>query len=617
MSGFFGIVRQDGKPVEERLLETIAEQLSLRGPEGTHVWKQANIGGCFSWMRTGPAPQASLQPVIWGDRYYLWGDLRLDGRKELGEHLAGFDSAHEANATSEELLLRAWAKWGAESLERVIGDFSFALWDTKEGSLWCARDFVGPRPFYYARVQSAFCFSNTLEILRLVPEISRELDEAFLGDFLLEGWNVEPTRTVYRDIRRLAAGHLLRLSKGTIEIRRFRTLPIEEPLQLKCADDYLEAYRELLKVAVNDRLPEGKTALYLSGGLDSSSVCAIASQIAGARAQKERLKAFTLSWAPFFDDPEPALAKLTAEHLGISQEILQENELTPFEGAATREGSTPEPNGEIFFARERRHSQKIAAHANVVLAGDGGDDVLTGQGWPYLVHLWRRGEWKEIVRDFGGYFWAHQSLPPIRGGFRTKLRELWKRGDPYEGYPEWLNEEFATRANLRQRWLERDVKNAQTLREHPLHREAYAALHGGFWASVLETEDAGWNRVRLETRAPLLDLRILRFLLRLPPVPWCVNKELCRRVMRDALPTAVTERAKTPLLIDPIEKCGEPAGWMLGLPQAAPGEIERFVNWAKWCETLYRSKGSLRWSVLRPVSLLHWLNAVESRSGIQ
>ncbi len=611
MSGFFGIVRQDGRPVDQRLLETIAERMAFRGPDGHSVWVQNDVGGCFTLMKTGPAPQASHQPVNCGESLWLWGDLRLDGRQDLLRELDEDGFGLGTNLTSEELLLRAWTKWGAASLHRLIGDFSFALWDAKAQTLWCARDFIGSRPFYYAQAPGLFCFSNTLQILRSVPEVSCELDESFLGDFLIAGWNVEPARTVYQHMKRLPAGHLLRLTKGNIEVRRFRKLPIEEPLQLKSPDAYLEAYRDLLKLAVYDRLPEDRTALYLSGGLDSSSVCAMASQIATERNQKGQLKAFTRSWQPFFDDPEPAVAKLTASHLGIAHEVLQETDLMPFEGADTNEGKTPEPDDEIFFAREQRYSRKIAEHSNVVLAGDGGDDILMGQGWPYLVQLWRKGEWRKIVQDFGGYAWTNKRLPPLRGGFRTKLRNLVKAQDPFEGYPRWLNDDFSRRMNVKQRWLE--LNNRTKNVEHPLHPDAYESLHDGYWASVLETEDAGWNRVRLQTRAAFLDLRILTFLLRLPPVPWCMNKELSRRAMKNLLPYEVLMRQKTPLVVEPVERCGQEGDWIARLPNASPGQIEAFVNWQKWCETLYLFKGSLGWIILRPASLFYWLKAVENR----
>ncbi len=142
MSGFFGMLRLDEKPVESRLPERIAKEMSFRGPDGMSICNLGRIAGCFALMRTGPALQAPKQPVRWDDRLWLWGDIRLDARENLLEKLSPGDCLSARKVTSEELLLRAWAKWGAASLEQVIGDFSFALWDSKDEVLWCARDFV-------------------------------------------------------------------------------------------------------------------------------------------------------------------------------------------------------------------------------------------------------------------------------------------------------------------------------------------------------------------------------------------------------------------------------------------------------------------------------------------
>src|SRR5580658_1832637 len=104
------MVRFDGALVEERLLETVADALSSRGPDGRNLWKQNNIGGCFTWMKTGPAKQASQQPVIWGNRYWLWGDIRLDGKAELLQQIEGNGNPGNPDRTSEELLLHAWER---------------------------------------------------------------------------------------------------------------------------------------------------------------------------------------------------------------------------------------------------------------------------------------------------------------------------------------------------------------------------------------------------------------------------------------------------------------------------------------------------------------------------
>lgn len=610
MSGFFGMLRFDDQPVDPRLLQKISSEMSFRGPHGTNVWNQDQLGGCFALMRTGPAPQAPEQPVTWDDRFWLWGDIRLDARADLAKQLAQQDGPSCANPSNEELLLGAWAKWGPAALEYIIGDFSFALWDAKERVFWCARDFIGARPFYYARVPGAFCFSNTLQVLRLVPEVSAALDESFVGDFLLDGWSSEPFRTVYQDIRRLCAGHLLKLTKDTVDVRRFRKLPIEDPLRLSRPEEYLEAYRDLLKAAVSDRLPDGPTALYLSGGLDSGSVCATTSRLACDRGQQGNLKAFTVSCRPFFDDPEPVYAGFTSAHLGLAQEILEEPGLHPYEHAESKQGWPPEPDDDIFFARGQRILGRIASHSNVVLSGDGGDNVLTGQSWPYLTHLCRQGRWQVIAREFGGYLWSQKRIPPIRGGFRTRIFQFFNFKDPFADYPNWLEPAFEARANLRQRWMA--SRNLTRNPEHPLHPQAYQALHGGYWAAMLETEEAGWNRVLLETRAPLMDLRLLGFLFRLPPVPWCMNKQLCREAMKDFLPYKIVRRPKTPLLMNPFENSVKRGDWTAPLLNAVPAQTVGFVNWRKWCETLDRSKGSLRLSTLRPASLFFWLKAVET-----
>jgi asparagine synthase (glutamine-hydrolysing) len=132
----------------------------------------------------------------------------------------------------------------------------------------------------------------------------------------------------------------------------------------------------------------------------------------------------------------------------------------------------------------------------------------------------------------------------------------------------------------------------------------------------LESEDAALIGVPLETRTPLLDLRILRFLLRLPPVPWCVNKELLRKAMKGHLPDAVLLRPKTVLRMDPLEACQKKLAWTPATIRPPRG-ILPYVNWSKYIETLEQLKGSLSWGVLCPMSLAHWLKDVENEGGIQ
>ena len=608
MSGFFGIRCPGGAEIEQEWLAQLAARLSFRGRDGANIRVQNDWGCSFAFSQTDPGRRAPQQPVALDGRFWLLGHVRLDARDALRRRLSGNGCSPDQDATDEALLLLAWRQWGQACLEHLLGDFSFALWDAVEKRLWCARDFIGAHPFFYAHAAGVFCFSDTLQVLHAVPEIPTQLDELFIGDFLLEGVCADPTRTVYAGINRLAPGHLLKFDGDHIEVKRFLKLPIEEPLHLPHPGEYIEAYRELLLQAVRDRMPDAASSLYLSGGLDSGSVCAIAAKLASQSSQRERLKAFTISWRTHFDDPEPEFAALTARHLKLVHEVLEDANSTPYEPLEKGSETPPEPNADVFLARTVRLFQRVASHARVVLSGDGGDDVLTGQGWPYFVYLRKRGDWSRIAHSFGGYFWTHGRIPPLRGGFRTRLRRLFMGPEVRQCYPTWIAEDFERSSQLKERWRQR---RSPPIHEHPVHPQAYTSLHSAYWAGVLEDEDAAWIRAPLEPRAPLLDLRLLRFLLRLPSVPWCANKELARKAMTGWLPNAVLQRRKTPLVMEPLVACQRKQNWSPAVLEPPRG-ILPYVNWTKYIETLEQDTGSLNMEILCPISLAHWLKDVEN-----
>ena len=611
MSGFFGMARTDGVAVEPRFLEHVAQRLQFRGPDGGQTWAKDGLGTCFAYLETGTRHQSRCQPVRLGERYTLLGEVRLDARKQLIEELQDNGTPATQEASDEELVLLAWSEWEEETFAKLLGDFSFAIWDASRQSLFCARDFAGARPFFYAWHAGVFCFGNTLNLLRLGPGISDALDGLFVRDFLVTGLCSDPTRTVWRDVRRLPAGHRLVLSGGELHLKRFLNLPIEEPLRLKNSGEYLENYRDLLKQAVGDRLPDKKASLFLSGGLDSGSVCATASRISRENSDCPALKAFTISWRPLLDDPEPKFAQFTAQHLGMAHEILEESSVRPDEHQAA---SAPEPSAEFFLNREHRFYQAISQHARVVLSGDGGDDVLSGQSWPYLKYLYKRGKWSDIARSFGGYIRTQGRFPSLRGGFRNKVRRWFGAQDAHPQLPTWLNEGFEKRTRVE---CEERSEERPPMEEHPLHPNAYRALHSGYWASVHEDEDAGFTEVTLESRAPLLDLRILRFLLRLPPVPWCINKNLTRRAMKGGLPDRVLVRPKAPLLEDPLEACWQKSGWRPNHEKNPPQMVHEFVKWESWLATLENPKGYFAYEYFYPLSFSRWLKVIEKERGIQ
>jgi asparagine synthase (glutamine-hydrolysing) len=612
VSGFAGIVSLDGAPPDTRLLERMAERLAFRGPDGTHITTKPGAGFCFTFLRTGPAPQCPSQPCSLDGRVWLLGDVRLDGRDDLRRKLAQHGDEIAAGVTDEELVLRAWQRWREDAFSELIGDYSVGLWDAEARQLCCARDLMGARPFFYAQAGNRLYFSNTLNAVRCAPEISSVLDDHFIGDFLLQGSCADNGRTAFREIARLPAGHLLKYSNGELRIKRNTWLQLEEPLWLSRSEEYIEQFFSLLKQAVLDRLPDGGVAVLLSGGLDSTCIASMATRCMKEKPGSLSLRAYTFDCQPLFDDKEGILATRAASHLGIPIQVCYQSEWLPFAGFEDSQ-IMPEPSGEPYLALQREQNRRIALHARVVLTGYGGDGVLTGQAWPYLVYLLRARRWLRAAKDFGTYSLKHGRIPPLRAGFRATINRWVRRPDPMAGYPQWLAPKFEYDLVLRDRWL-RLQQAPQKL--HPFYPDAYETLGGGYWPGILESEEPAWHGTHVQSRSPLLDVRIQRFLLRVPPVPMCIDKELLRRAMDGMLPDEIRFRPKTPLAGDPVAQQLKNGSWAprLGMPAQS---TRQFVDWPRFTASLQNSPISYQSSELRAISLQYWLKGVEKEHGFQ
>lgn len=614
MSGFAGVVRTDGETPDPKLLERIAGQLVFRGPDATNVSTQPGAGFSFTLLRTGPAPRSDTQPCTLDGQLWLLGDIRLDGREALLEWLKQTDAEASEHLPDEELVLRVWRRSGEHCLERLTGDFSFAIWDSQAKRLICVRDLIGARPFFYSDAADQLFFSNTLQALRQWPEISSKLDPYFIADFLLQSWSDDPERTAFLGIRRLPAGHILTYANNESSVRRYASLPIEEPLSFKRPQDCIDEFRTHVERAVRDRLPHCGAGVFMSGGLDSTAVAAVASKVQASRRRPDTVRAYTVDYSPLFDDQEGQFASRAAKHIGVPIEIMSGSDCAPFAGWDEFSIRTPEPCAEPFFALHVQHYRQLGASSRVALTGDGGDDLLAGRAWPHLMYLSRRGQIASLARVFGGYALRHGKLPPLRAGLRGRLRRWLGHAEESVDYPTWLEPSFEKEFHLRERWRE---LQAPYTSNHPLHPAGYASLSSAFWPTVYETEDAGWTGVAVEARAPLLDVRLIRFLLRVPPVPWCMDKFLLREAMIGSLPDTVRRRRKTPLRGDPLLLQSEKNGWRAVLPAESCGMLSMFVNCRMLSATSLPAPGLSLWNQIRPIALHIWLKHVENNVGIK
>jgi asparagine synthase (glutamine-hydrolysing) len=548
MSGIVGLLSPDDAPVDGGLLRRLTGSLAYRGPDAQSVWQAGPVGLGHTLLATTPEAARERQPCSLDGSTWVTADARVDGRGDLVRALGADSHAGLGGATDAELILHAYAAWGEGCVHRLLGDFAFALWDGPRRRLFCARDHFGVKPFYYATPGGGLAFSNTLDCLLAHPAVSGRLNDLAVGDFLVFGFNQCPGTTTFADVRRLPPAHALTWSGGELRLRRYWSLPADGHLRYRRPEDYVEHFRALLRQAVADRLRTRRVGVYMSGGLDSTALAATARDLLAGGGAGFDLRAYTVVWDRLIPDEERHYSAAAAAALGVPVHYLAADDYRPFEGWGRPGLRTAEPTDEPLVAAFFDQIDRVVPHSRVALTGQGGDVALAPSPL-YLMGLLKRLRWARCLTEVARFAWPRRRLPPL--GLRTQLRSwlgLHERSAPY---PPWLNPGFAAWLGLRERWeeLSRGPRSP-----HPTRPRAHAALQSPYWVRLFEGLDPGVTRRPVEFRHPFFDLRLLDFLLALPPLPWFVDKELLRVAMRGVLPDAVRLRPKRPLAGDPVRE---------------------------------------------------------------
>ena len=600
LSGIVGIFHRDAAPVEPALLQSLVDFLAYRGPDGRACWAVTSIGLGHTLLRTTRESENERQPASLDGRHWITADARLDGRTELLDKLALPASSGESLPDSE-LILHAYAKWGSECLAHLRGDFSFAIWDAPNKQLFCARDHFGIKPFYYAGVGSVLVFSNTLDCIRRHPAVSVRLNDLAIADFLLFDMIREPAATSFEDIHRLPPAHSLLCGQGDLSVRRYWELPVRPALQHKRPGECVEQFRELLDRAVADRLSVDRVGVLMSGGLDSPTVAASAERILARRGSSAGLCAYTEVHDGLIPHEERRYAGLVAEALRVPIEFeLQQRGLSktinPEDHRWPEPVHSPGSDGEIAQLR------RIAVQDRVALTGYGADPALSCLLSVHFINLFKKGQFGSVIAGVARYLSAEGRFS------RLYLRTRWRRWFASKGqasqYPEWLNRDLERKFGLRERLESTTRPPAPNAAVRPV---AYDAMVDPMWPSLFEGYDAGVTRVPVEVCHPFFDLRLVDFLLALPALPWCSDKQLLREAARGTLPDAVRLRRKSPLLADPlIALLQRPESACVDSFEAVP-ELERYVE-RRLIPQVFRERNAWNaWIHLRPLSLNLWL----------
>jgi asparagine synthase (glutamine-hydrolysing) len=600
VSGIVGIVNLDRAPVDRRLLARMTQSLAFRGPDAQSVMIEGATGFGHTLLRSTDEPEHERQPLTLNGEAWIVADARIDARQDLIENLKSQGEAVADDVSDAELILRSFSVWRERCVEHLLGDFAFGIWDARQQRLFCARDHMGVKPFYYASIGQRIIFSNTLDCIRLHPSVSDRLNDMAIADFLLFNLNQDKATTTFADIWRLPPAHCATSSASGLRLQRYWTLPIDEPIYYRRQEDYVDSFKEILGKAVGDRLRTNRVGVFMSGGLDSTTLAATARGILSSRVDDSEVCAFTTSYQGY--EQEARYAGIAAKSLGIPirYQSWSAQRVDPNWYNGTFHTSEPIPHP-ASLASDLADYRDMASYSRVALYGEGPDNALRYEWRSYIHYLSSHKRWGRLLYDLYNHAVSHRRVPLLSSvSAMISKRGTKSRRDAAPPFPDWFNSDFENSLQLRSRW-EQFWRDQDFI--HPIRPSGHASFELPLWQAIFESFDVARTRAPLEVRLPFLDLRVLRFLLAVPVLPWCRSKYLLRRSMRGILPEAVLKRPKTPVLHDPYEERVEECG----LPLLQPTRnLDRYVD----SERLRRAAGvepSMFWVDFRARSLNYWL----------
>ena len=541
MCGIAGIwVTQPG-PLDraEVSLKSLLASLEHRGPDDAGIWKHPEAGLLLGHRRLAIIDLSPLghQPMVgpegrtalvFNGEIYNFGELRRDLETQ------GFVFASESDT---EVLLKGYMCWGEKILDRLAGMFAFGIWDEEQRQLFLARDRAGEKPLYYAVGRWGFAFSSEIAGLTTLPGIDLGIDQEALSLYLHYAYVPAPY-TIYRGIRKLPAGHAMRVSNGKVEVWRYwDPIPFAIGPRMEISEpDALDELERLLRTAVRGQMiSDVPLGAFLSGGIDSTAVVSMMTELSSSQ-----VRTFTIGFDVAQYD-ESHHANLVARYLGVDHtaEHLTEKD------ALSLIPKVPAIYGEPFSDPSALPTHLVShiarKHVTVCLSGDGGDEAFGG--YPRYDELERILLLSRLTGPLTPVANSIISRFPGRVGKGGQLLG----GSPKEVYRArvrlFRSAEVQAMTGCLPRHAEFERAWASSSERPARQRAMLADLLSYLPEAILVKVDRAAMRVSLETRAPLLDHRVLEFALQLPS-QYVRRKKLLKKLVYRRVPQALVDRPK-------------------------------------------------------------------------
>jgi asparagine synthase (glutamine-hydrolysing) len=585
MCGICGIFFTDRqRRVDPDALARMNQRIVHRGPDDDGFFVEDNVGLAMRRLsiidvKTGHQPITNETSDIW-----IVFNGEIYNHQQLRRQLEG--KGHRYRTSSDtETIVHLYEEYGGRCVEHLRGMFAFAIWDRRTRVLFCARDRLGIKPFYYRWDGSTFLFGSEIKAILADAGVSAEFDRSTLAEYLAFGY-ITGDNTMFAGIRKLMPGHTLELDEnGGLRIEPYWDLRVPVDADPQPHSYYIKTYRELLEDAVSSHLmSDVPLGVFLSGGLDSSAVAALTTKIRG-----DQIQTFAVGYGEEQFSELP-YARQVATHLRTNHHEVRLSREEFFASLPQLIWHEDEPivwpsSVSLYFvarlARER---------VTVVLTGEGSDETLAG----YTRYAWTllNARFDRTYRGLTPAFLRRAarsaiSAAPLSAGLHRKLEHtfLLRDGDSWPSFyfdnfysafssselPQLLTPEaLASAGQAYDGSMRAWERSASAGSGDLLHRLLYTDMNS-YLIELLMKQDQMSMAASLESRVPFLDHPLVEFTARIPAaqqIKGLAGKFILKEAVADLLPEDIVFR----------KKMGFPTPWAYWLAGPQLEEIERLLS---------------------------------------
>ncbi|MFW2439890.1 MAG: asparagine synthase-related protein, partial [Arenicellales bacterium] len=400
-------------------------------------------------------------------------------------------------------------------------DFAFAIWDKPKRQLFCARDILGLKPFHYAFDQKRFVFGSDLRQVAACPGVDLAPNEAIMAEYLANNITSR-SGTLHRGISRLPAAHYMIVKPSGLTLEKYWDIDTDNILRYSSDQEYADHFLSIFQKCITSRIDVNrKVGVFLSGGMDSSCVAAMASKILRGQKEKHALYSASLLFDGLSCDETPQIRQ-AIDTWNTKPLIQQFNAPVPGYFQALVDEWQDFPDYPNLTAYQSLESEASGKGVDIWLSGSGADDWLDiwDAGYPDMIREIAldamQQHFQTINRQYGLRYASKNAIKQcMLGVLPNSTLEIYRRirRSPSKSVPMWLDKEFATRVGL----ATLTKTNRQKAFRYHGQRNLYDWLQHGYLSHFIEAEERVSTREGIESRMPFYDRRIIEFGFSLPP----------------------------------------------------------------------------------------------------